>query len=90
MEDNKNDEITESTEVAKTTEPTKTTETTKEIVIEQLPYNRNDKYTPTIFEVRGFRDSWKECWCGRRTWMNDNFCPGCGQALGMPEAYYDI
>jgi hypothetical protein len=87
MEDKKNDEITESTETAEVAE---TIEPAEEIVIEQLPYNRNEIYTPTVFGVKGFRDSWKECWCGRRTWMNDNYCPGCGQALGMPEAYYDI
>lgn len=80
---------TETTEeVVETIEP-EVVEEKEEIIIEQLPYNRNDRYTPTVFEVKGFRDSWKECWCGRRTWMNDNFCPGCGQALGMPEAYYD-
>lgn len=62
----------------------------EEIIIEMLLYNKCENFIPTEFEVRGFRDSWKACWCGRRTWMNDNFCPGCGQALGMPEAYYDI
>jgi hypothetical protein len=62
----------------------------EEIIIEMLPYNKCENFIPTEFEVRGFRDSWKACWCGRRTWMNDNYCPGCGQKLGMPEAYYDI
>ena len=62
----------------------------EKIVIEMLPYNRHEDFTPTEFEVKGFRDSWKACWCGRRTWMNDNYCPGCGQKLGMPEAYYNI
>ena len=62
----------------------------EETIIEMLPYNKCENFIPTEFEVRGFRDSWKACWCGRRTWMNDNYCPGCGQKLGMPEAYYDI
>ena len=62
----------------------------EEIIIEMLPYNKCENFIPTEFEVRGFRDSWKACWCGRHTWMNDNYCPGCGQKLGMPEAYYDI
>lgn len=81
---------TETTEEVVETIESEVVKEKEEIIIEQLPYNRNDRYTPTVFEVKGFRDSWKECWCGRRTWMNDNFCPGCGQALGMPEAYYDI
>lgn len=62
----------------------------EKVVIEMLPYNKCEDFIPTEFEVRGFRDSWKACWCGRRTWMNDNYCPGCGQKLGMPEAYYNI
>ena len=62
----------------------------EEIVFEMLPYNKCENFIPTEFEVKGFRDSWKACWCGRRTWMNDNYCPGCGQKLGMPEAYYNI
>ena len=62
----------------------------EDIIIEMLPYNKCENFIPTEFEVKGFRDSWKACWCGRRTWMNDNYCPGCGQKLGMPEAYYNI
>ena len=61
----------------------------EEIIIEMLPYNKCENFIPTEFEVKGFRDSWKACWCGRRTWMNDNYCPGCGQRLGMPNIYDD-
>ena len=62
----------------------------EDIIIEMLPYNKCENFIPTEFEVKGFRDSWKACWCGRPTWLNDNYCPGCDQKIGMPEAYYDI
>ena len=51
---------------------------------EQLPYNKRDRYIPTEFQIINYRNSWKKCYCGRQTWMNDNYCPGCGQRLGIP------
>ena len=51
---------------------------------EQLPWNKHDIYIPTEFQVIDYQRSWKKCHCGRQTWMNDNYCPSCGQKLGMP------
>lgn len=61
----------------------------KEYIIEQLPWNKHEAYEPTEFQRISWRESWKKCHCGRQTWINDNYCPGCGQKLGMPKAYYD-
>lgn len=52
-------------------------------------YNRNLTYIPTEFQIIDYQRSWKKCHCGRQTWMNDNYCPGCGQKLGMPNIYDD-
>lgn len=56
---------------------------------EQLQWNKRDRYIPTEFQLIDYRRSWKKCHCGRQTWMNDNYCPGCGQKLGMPNIYDD-
>ena len=56
---------------------------------EQLPWNKYDRYIPTEYQIIDYRKSWKKCHCGRQTWMNDNYCPGCGQKLGMPNIYDD-
>lgn len=56
---------------------------------EQLQWNKYDRYIPTEFQLIDYRRSWKKCHCGRQTWMNDNYCPGCGQKLGMPNIYDD-
>ena len=56
---------------------------------EQLSWNKNDRYIPTEFRLIDYRNSWKKCHCGRQTWMNDNYCPSCGQRLGMPNIYED-
>ena len=47
------------------------------------------RYIPTEYQVIDYRRSWKKCHCGRQTWMNDNYCPACGQKLGMPNIYDD-
>jgi hypothetical protein len=52
-----------------------------------LMHDRNVKYIPTEFQIINYKQSWKKCHCGRQTWFNDNFCPGCGQRLGKPENY---
>lgn len=52
-----------------------------------LPWNKNDIYIPTEYEIIDYQRSWKKCYCGRQTWMSDNYCPGCGQKLGMPNTY---
>ena len=49
-----------------------------------LMHDKNVKYIPTVFQIIDYRQSWKKCHCGRQTWFNDNFCPGCGQRLGRP------
>ena len=56
---------------------------------EQLPWNNHDRYIPTEYQIIDYQRSWKKCHCGRQTWMNDNYCPGCGQKLGMPNIYDD-
>ena len=56
---------------------------------EQLQWNKHDRYIPTEFQLIDYRRSWKKCHCGRQTWMNDNYCPGCGQKLGMPNIQDD-
>ncbi len=56
---------------------------------EQLQWNKHDRYIPTEFQLIDYRTSWKKCHCGRQTWINDNYCPGCGQKLGMPNIYDD-
>ena len=65
-----------------------TTETSvEEVVIEKLeplPYNREERYIPTEFQLIDYANSWKKCHCGRQTWINDNYCPRCGQRLGRP------
>ena len=45
---------------------------------EQLPWNKHNRYIPTEFQLIDYQRSWKKCHCGRQTWMNDNYCPGCG------------
>ena len=47
-------------------------------------YNRDIRYIPTEYQIINYKQSWKKCHCGRQTWFNDNFCPGCGQRLGRP------
>ena len=49
-------------------------------------HNRNLTYIPTEYQIIDYRQSWKKCHCGRQTWMNDNWCPACGQKLGRPSA----
>lgn len=66
-----------------------TEQITEEIKCEKLPWNRLDEYIPIEFQNIDYQRSWKKCHCGRQTWLNDNWCPGCGQKLGMPEKYYD-
>lgn len=56
---------------------------------ERLPWNKHDRYIPTEFRLIDYRNSWKKCHCGRQTWINDNYCPSCGQRLGMPNIYDD-
>ena len=56
---------------------------------EQLPWNKHDINIPTEFQVIDYQRSWKKCHCGRQTWINDNYCPSCGQRLGMPNIYDD-
>ena len=59
----------------------------EEIQEEQEPvisWNRLEPYIPTKYELRGPKDSWKACHCGRQVWINDNWCPACGQKLGRP------
>ena len=51
---------------------------------EILPWNKNDRYIPTEYEIIDYQRSWKKCYCGRVTKFNDNFCPACGQCLGRP------
>lgn len=57
---------------------------TEETQWEQLPWNKQDIYIPTEFQVIDYLRSWKKCHCGRKTYMNDNYCPSCGQRLGRP------
>jgi hypothetical protein len=64
-------------------------EQAEEVQWEQLPWNKHDTYIPTEFQVIDYQRSWKKCHCGRQTWMNDNYCPSCGQKLGMPNIYDD-
>jgi hypothetical protein len=52
---------------------------------EILPWNKNDRYIPTEYEIIDYQRSWKQCYCGRKTRFNDNYCPSCGQKLGVPE-----
>ena len=52
---------------------------------EPLPWNKNDIYIPTEYEIIDYQRSWKQCYCGRKTHFNDNYCPSCGQKLGIPE-----
>ena len=51
---------------------------------EILPWNKNDSYIPTEYEIIDYQRSWKQCYCGRKTRFNDNYCPSCGQKLGRP------
>lgn len=60
-------------------------ETTEEVKWEVLPWNRHDEYVPTEFQIIDYQKSWKKCHCGRVTRFNDNYCPSCGQKLGVPE-----
>lgn len=55
--------------------------------LEQLQWNKHDTYIPIEFQLIDYQTSWKKCHCGRKTWMNDNYCPCCGQKLGMPNIY---
>jgi hypothetical protein len=56
---------------------------------EIMMHDRNLAYIPTEFQVIDYQNSWKKCHCGRQTQFNDNWCPACGQKLGMPKSYYD-
>lgn len=60
---------------------------TEEAHWEQSPWNQHDRYIPTEYQIIDYQRSWKKCHCGRQTWMNDNYCPSCGQKLGMPNIY---
>ena len=51
---------------------------------EIIMYNRTLTYIPTEYQIIDYQKSWKKCHCGRQTWLNDNWCPACGQKLGMP------
>lgn len=82
MEENQTIETTETVEEVK-----EETVATEENQWEELPWNRNERYIPTVYQIIDYRQSWKQCHCGRKTWMNDNYCPGCGQKLGMPNIY---
>ena len=66
-----------------------TVEEAVEKILTPLPYNKHDIYISTEFQVIDYQRSWKKCHCGRQTWMNDNYCPSCGQKLGMPNIYDD-
>ena len=59
----------------------------EEPVWEESTINQFDRYTPTIYQIIGYKQSWKQCHCGRKTLLEDNWCPSCGQRLGMPENY---
>jgi hypothetical protein len=52
---------------------------------EQLPWNKHDRYIPTVFNLQEMK---KSCHCGRVTMMKDNYCPACGQSIGIPEEFY--
>lgn len=80
MEENQTIETTETVEEVK-----EETVVTEESQWEELPWNRNERYIPTVYQIIDYRQSWKQCHCGRKTWINDNFCPGCGQRLGQPD-----
>ena len=56
---------------------------------EQLSWNKHDRYIPVEFQVIDYQRSWKKCHCGRQTWINDNWCPACGQKLGIPPQVYE-
>ena len=62
-------------------------EVVEEKVEEILPYDRNETYVPTEYQIIDYQNSWKKCHCGRATRFNDNWCPSCGQKLGKPENY---
>ena len=57
--------------------------------VEITMHNRDLAYIPTEFQIIDYQRSWKKCHCGRQTRMNDNYCPSCGQKLGMPNIYDD-
>ena len=84
MEENQTVETTETVEEVKEAETVEVVEEEKS-QWEDLPWNRNERYIPTVYQIIDYRQSWKQCHCGRKTWINDNFCPGCGQRLGMPD-----
>jgi hypothetical protein len=50
-------------------------------------HNRLTPYIPTEYILGDYNTSKKTCHCGRQTWLNDNWCPACGQKLGMPNIY---
>lgn len=80
MEENTTEVITEET-------MEETTETNVEEAVEKLeplPYNREEQYVPTEFQLIDYQNSWKKCHCGRQMWFNDNYCPRCGQRMGRP------
>lgn len=49
-------------------------------------YNIHDKYIPTTFSIEDMK---KYCHCGRSVFMLDNYCPTCGQRIGIPEQFYE-
>lgn len=83
MEENQTVETTETVEEVKEAEAVEVVEEKSQW--EELPWNRNERYIPTVYQIIDYRQSWKQCHCGRKTWFNDNFCPGCGQRLGQPD-----
>ena len=87
MEENVN-EVIEENQTINTTETVEEvkeeTAVTEESQWEELPWNKNERYIPTEYQIINYRQSWKKCHCGRQTWFNDNFCPACGQRLGRP------
>ena len=70
-----------------TTEETAAEQIIEDIVsekLEPLPYNREERYIPTEFQLIDYQNSWKKCHCGKQMWFNDNYCPRCGQRMGRP------
>ena len=52
---------------------------------EVIVYNKHETYIPTEFAYIDYERSWKKCRCGRVAQMRDNWCPACGQKLGIPD-----
>ena len=59
----------------------------EEAIWEESPYNQFDRYIPTVYQIFDYKLGWKQCHCGRKTLLEDHWCPSCGQHLGVPEIY---